>query len=93
MNMQDLSSLLIHLKAYQLDLDDRQRHAQQVNQEDKLTRNAINYLRARRNDAAQIISDIESEIAQRPHSRPKRTANHNPASLPRSHQWRKYDAI
>ena len=48
MNMQDLSSLLIHLKAYQLDLDDRQRHAQQVNQEDKLTRNAINYMRARR---------------------------------------------
>ena len=64
MKMQDLSSLLIHLKAYQLDLDDRQRHAQQVNQEDKLTRNAINYLRARRNDAAQIISDIESEIAE-----------------------------
>lgn len=64
MNMQDLNSLLLHLKAYQLDLDDRQRHAQQVNQDAELTRRAIDYLRARRNDAAQIINDIQSEIAE-----------------------------
>lgn len=64
MTKDDYNAFLLYLNAYKLDLFDRQRHAMQTNQDPHLTEKAVDYLRARGNDASQIIVDIESELQE-----------------------------
>lgn len=62
MDRQQYEDLAALLKMYRLDIDDRRRHAQQANQDAHLSARARDYLKARSNDAYQILVDIETEM-------------------------------